>query len=315
MKSVSVSLMDHFGLGTTTLAMLWKVVRQDNTIFGFTTHDQDITFYDGLNNVTYAAGSGMTNTANASKSDASPDNLEVTGFLQSDSITEADVRSGLWDNAVISIYVVNYKDLTMGDIKLRSGTTGEIKMANGIFTAEIRGLTQQLTTVIGQLYGPLCRAELFSNPGGGSGGGDVIDARSHYLCMLNAATYRQSGSVLASPDAIHITPNTGLLMHGSATPSNPAPAKWFDDGIIHFTSGVLANYTFEIKSWDGTTLTMYLPLPYMPTPSETFTIEPGCNKLGGATGDCHAKFNNIVNFRGEPFIPGNDLILLYPNAK
>jgi len=303
--------MGHFGLGTTTLAMLWKVVRQDGTKFGFTTHDQDIVYNDGTDTVTYLAGSGMTNTANASKSDASPDNLEVTGFLQADSIAEADVRSGLWDNANIYIRVVNYNDLTMGDIKLRSGTTGEIKMANGIFTAEIRGLTQQLTTIIGQLYGPLCRAELFSNPGGGSGGADIIDPTSHYLCMLNAATYRQSGSVASSSDAVHITPNSGLTMVGSSTPTTPAPAGWFSDGIIHFTSGVLSNYTFEIKSWDGTTLTMYLPLPFQPAASDTFTIEPGCNKGS----DCQAKFNNIVNFRGEPQIPGNDLILLYPNAK
>lgn len=297
--------MTHFGLGTTTLAMLWKVVRQDGTVYGFTTHDQDITYLSTL----YAAGSGMTNTANASKADATVDNLEVTGFLQSDSITEADVRSGLWDNAVISIYVVNYNDLTQGDCKLRSGSTGEIKMANGVFTAEIRGLTQQLTTVIGQLYGPLCRAELFSNPGAGA---DPIDVNSHYLCMLNAATYRQSGSVASSANAVTIVPASGLLMTGSTTPSNPAPSGWFSDGIIHFTSGVLNNYTFEIKTYDGTTLIMYLPLPYQPAASDTFTIEPGCAKN---TGDCHSKFNNILNFRGEPFIPGNDLILLYPNAK
>lgn len=304
MKSISVSLMDHFGLGTTTLAMLWKVVRADATIFGFTTHDEDITYNDGTNTVTYAAGSGMTNTANASKSDGSVDNLEVTGFLQSDSITEADVRSGLWDNAVISIYVVNYNDLTMGDIKLRSGTTGEIKMGNGVFTAEIRGLTQQLTTVIGQLYGPLCRAELFSNPGmsGSSGFEAAIDATSHYFCMLNAASFRQSGSVMSSPNAVTIIPNGGLT----------GASGYFSDGIIHFTSGVLNNYYFEIKNWDGTRLTMYLPLPYMPSATDTFTIEPGCNKT---TSDCFTKFNNIVNFRGEPFIPGNDLVLLYPNAK
>jgi len=310
MKSISTALMTHFGLGSTTLAMLWKVTRSDGTKFGFTTHDMDITYNDGTDTITYLAGSGMTNTANASKSDGSVDNLEVTGFLQADSITEADVRSGLWDNAIIAIYVVNYNDLTMGDIKLRSGTTGEIKMANGVFTAEIRGLTQQLTTVIGQLYGPLCRAELFSNPG--EGGADIIDSTSHYLCMLNAADYRQSGSTASSANAITIVPNSGLLMIGSATPTMPAPAGWFSDGLIKYTSGVLNNYTFEIKSWDGTTLIMYLPMPYMPSPGDTFTIEPGCNKTPD---DCQNKFVNIVNFRGEPFIPGNDLILTYPNAK
>jgi len=312
MKSISSQLTTHFGLGTTTLAMLWKCKRKDNTIFGFTTHDQDIVYNDGTDTVTYLAGSGMTNTAAANKSDMSVDNLEVTGFLQADSITEADVRAELWDDCYIEIRVVNYADLTMGDLKLRAGHTGEIKMANGVFQAEIRGLTQKLTTVIGALYGPLCRAELFSNQGGGSGGADVIDPTSHYLCNLNAATYRQSGSVSSVPDATHITPNSGLTEVGSATPLAPAAAGWFDDGIIHFTSGVLNNYILEIKSWDGTTLTLFLPMPYQPSPSDTFTIEPGCNKTAIM---CDQKYNNIVNFRGEPFIPGNDLVLLYPNAK
>ena len=42
-----------------------------------------------------------------------------------------------------------------------------------------------------------------------------------------------------------------------------------------------------------------------------FTIEPGCNHT---VYDCANKYNNIVNFRGEPTIPGMDAILNYPNA-
>ncbi len=29
---------------------------------------------------------------------------------------------------------------------------------------------------------------------------------------------------------------------------------------------------------------------------------------------CAARFNNAVNFRGEPFLPGNDLLARYPNS-
>lgn len=310
MKTVSPALLAHFGEDCTTLAVLWKLTRTDTTVMGFTTHDQDIV-YDG---VTYAAGTGMTNTAKTSKSDLSVDNVEVTAFLDSSSITEVNIRAGMYDYATIEIRIVNWADLTMGDMKVITGTVGEIKMINGVFTAEIRGLTQQLTTVIGALYGPLCRAELGSGPqiSGSGGGRDALDANNHYLCNINLALYRQSGSVDSSVDAVTIVPTAGLVMTGSATPSDDAPAGWFNDGVLTFTSGVMSGFTIDIKSWDGTTLKTFLPMPFQPAPGDSFTIEPGCDKFSST---CFAKFNNIVNHRGEPFIPGNDLILLYPNAK
>jgi uncharacterized phage protein (TIGR02218 family) len=310
MKSISGPLLTHFGLDCTTLAVLWKLTRQDGTVMGFTTHDQNIVYpiltgSPPVPGVTYVADTGMTNTATASKSDMSVDNLEVTAFLDSDSIHEADIRAGLYDYATIEIRIVNWADLTMGDLKIRSGTVGQIKMMNGVFTAEVRGLTQSLTTVFGDLYGPLCRAELGSGLNG-------IDMNSHYLCHVDITLYRQTGTVTSSADAFTILPNSGLLMIGSATPTNPAPAGWFNDGFLQFTSGPMNNFKVEIKNWDGTTLTMFLPLQYQPLTGNTFIIEPGCDKTRET---CFAKFNNIINHRGEPDIPGNDLVLLYPNAK
>jgi uncharacterized phage protein (TIGR02218 family) len=95
-------------------------------------------------------------------------------------------------------------------------------------------------------------------------------------------------------------------MVGSATPAAAAPAGWFDDGIITFTSGVLNGQTHELKTWDGTTLTLYLPLPTAPAAADTFSIEPGCNHT---VYDCNNKYNNIVNMRAEVSIPGMDSLL------
>jgi uncharacterized phage protein (TIGR02218 family) len=296
----------HLAQGQTTLAYLWKVKRVDGTILGFTTHDQNLSYDagDGDGAVTYEAFTGFTNSAASGKSDLSVDNIEFTGFLESDSLVDADLRAGLYDDSAIAVRVVNWADLTMGDVLIRSGSLGMVKMKNGTFTAEIRGLSYKLTTVIGALYGPICRAVFGSGLNG-------IDLSSQYLCKIDVTAYRQSGSVASDPTAIAIVPTSGLLMIGSATPTAPAPTGWFDDGIIAFTSGVLNGYSFEIKSWDGTTLNLYLPLPKQPAAADTFTIEPGCNHT---IFDCGSKFNNVVNFRGEPSIPGEDSILDYPGA-
>jgi uncharacterized phage protein (TIGR02218 family) len=317
MKTVSAALQAHFGQAVTTLAVLWKVTRQDGTVMGFTSLDQNINYLG----VTYLASTGFLPNANETKSDMSVDNTEVSGFLDSVNIKEADIRNGLYDYATIEQRIVNYMDFTQGDVIIRRGIIGTIKMVNGLFTAEIRGLTQYLSTMVGSLFGPACRAELYSDQS------NTIDPGTKYLCHVKEADYQQTGSVSSAPNALSIIPNAGLVQKGSATPANPAPAGWFTDGTITFTSGVNNGFSFEIKTWDTTTIGLFLPMPAPPAPGDTFTIEPGCDKTPTATG-C-LKFQgyssdglqtivattNIANFRGEPFIPGTDLILNYPDAK
>jgi uncharacterized phage protein (TIGR02218 family) len=295
MKTVSTELAAHLASNPTSLAYLWKVRRKDGQILGFTNFDHDLTYTDGDGDeVEYLASTGFTNTAAANKSDLSVDNIEVTAFIDSDAIDEADLRAGLYDDCEVTIRIVNWNDLTQGDMMVRKGTVGIVKMVNGMFTAEVRGLNQKLTTTIGATYGPVCRAQFGSGLNG-------IDMDSHYLCKVDVLTLRQTGSVNDSADAATITPNAGLT----------GAAGWFDDGFLQFTSGVLNGRAYEIKSWDGATLNLYLPVPEQPAPGDTFFIEPGCNHL---LSDCRDKFNNVVNFRGEPTIPGMDQILNYPNA-
>ena len=40
-------------------------------------------------------------------------------------------------------------------------------------------------------------------------------------------------------------------------------------------------------------------------PGDTFTVTAGCDKQFAT---CQAKFDNAVNFRGFPHIPGNDFV-------
>jgi uncharacterized phage protein (TIGR02218 family) len=297
MKSLTTELRAHFGQDCTSLALIFKAKRADGQLFGFTTFDQDITFDigDGDGSITYLAETGIANTASVAKDDLSVDNQDVTGFLDSTVITVADIRAGLWNDAEIEIAIVNWADLTQGCLKLRKGNTGQITLKNGVFTSEVRGLAQKLTNQIVYTYGPLCRAELGSGLNG-------IDLNSTWLCKVDLAALRETGSVSSSADALHITPVAGLT----------GTSGYFNDGVLAFTSGVMDGFKMEVKSWNGTVITLYLPMPLQPGNGDTFTIEPGCNKT---IADCQDKFNNIVNFRGEPFIPGITTITQYPDAK
>ena len=37
--------------------------------------------------------------------------------------------------------------------------------------------------------------------------------------------------------------------------------------------------------------------------------------ISGNLSTCKTRFNNVINFRAEPFIPGNDLMVSYPGKQ
>ena len=49
-----------------------------------------------------------------------------------------------------------------------------------------------------------------------------------------------------------------------------------------------------------------MTLPYPLTVGDAYSVSAGCDRLFGT---CKARYNNVVNFRGEPYIPGQDVIL------
>jgi len=282
MKTVSTALATHLSGESLTVCKLWKVKRVDGTILGSTDFDQDITYDDGTDTVTYVHDTGMTAKATEQSADMSSTNTDVMGFLDSSAITDSDIRAGKYDYAAIELRVVNWADLTMGDLKVLKGTVGPVVMINGQYTATVYGLTYPLSTKIGQTFGPVCRA-------------DLGDSR----CQVNLAALRQTGTVTSVASLQEFTAS-GLT----------GAQNYFDDGVVTWLTGDNAGATMETGSWDGVSLvTLFLSMGLEIQVGDTFTIEPGCNH---ATTDCFNKFNNVINFQGENVMPGNDAIFDYP---
>lgn len=157
MKTVSAGFQTHLN-GDTALARLWRVTRVDGREFYFTDSDRDITFEGNV----YESSVGYDATAIDNQSGLSVDNLEVTGFLSSDAITDRELRGGLWDYAEIRIGIVNYSAPTQGRIAMRRGRLGEVVYdeRSNQFQAELRGLTQQYAQQIVELHQQECTADL-----------------------------------------------------------------------------------------------------------------------------------------------------------
>ena len=80
---------------------------------------------------------------------------------------------------------------------------------------------------------------------------------------------------------------------------------WFNQGVIKFTSGRNAGLSRTVKEHKGGRLSFALRLPFPPQSGDVFKIYPGCDKRQET---CGKKFDNIVHFRGFPYIPAADTI-------
>ena len=276
MKSASPALAAHLAGEVTTLATCWRLERADGWVRGFTDHDRELVV-DGL---TYVASTGFLPSAIKTASDLSVDNLDVDGFLDDAALRAEDLIAGLFDGARIEVFIVNWADLGQGRLLLRKGFLGEIKRADQRFSAEIRGLSNRLQQTAGKLYSRLCRVDL-----GSSECGVALGPRSD--------TYAVTQVMAADTVRIVTARATGFFTFGKAT----------------FTTGANAGAVNEVLLHDGQTIRLFVPMPRPIVVGDQIVLVAGCDKTPET---CNAKFANILNFRGEPHIPGNDKVFSYP---
>lgn len=274
MQQLSTELAAHLAQEVTTLATCWRVTRKDGTSLYFTDHDADLV----VDGDTYRARSGITPSAVSSQLGLAVDNLELEGMLQEDGIRERDVLSGIYDHVEVSVFMVNAQAPNEGMLPLKSGWLGEMRLKGGGFVAEIRGISSLLQQTIGQVYTSTCRAKLG-------------DAR----CTIDLETVTVSGTVTAS-DAAHQFRDSG---RGEAK-------NYFAYGLVRFTSGTNAGLSMEVRAFAAGEFTLFLPMPNAIAVGDSYTAVAGCDK---AFETCVNRFDNAVNFRGEPHVPGTDKML------
>jgi uncharacterized phage protein (TIGR02218 family) len=283
MKNISPDLQAHLESGTTTLCWCWKIVRGDGAIQGFTDHDLAVAF-DGL---AYEAISGFTASEVQSTLGLAVDNLTVLGALSTDTLNEADLAAGLYDNAAIEIWRVNWSAPEQR-VLMRKGSLGEVKRGKAAFQAEVRGLAHFLNQPVGRAYGYSCDA-------------DLGDAR----CTIDLTNplYRGVGAVTALLDQRRFTVS-GL---------DDFADQWFSGGKLSWSSGANASRAMEVKRHGAAaslvTLELWQAMSEAVAIGEGFVVTAGCDKQFST---CKAKFANAVNFRGFPYMPGNDAVTAYP---
>ena len=137
-------------------------------IVGYTEFHRDLVF----ENVTYKSTLAYTPNSIKASSDLSVDAIEASGILQNavknalvnltvDGISDEDLIAGFYDQAGVELFVVNYKDLTMGRLNLPiSGHLGETELRRGTYQTELVSKSDVLQESMNEVYSANCRADL-----------------------------------------------------------------------------------------------------------------------------------------------------------
>src|SRR5690625_665860 len=265
----------------TTLATCWRIARRDGGVLGFTTHDRPLE-HEGL---TYRPAVSFQPTEVSSSSDLAAGALEAVGGFSAEEITEADLRDGLYAGAEVRVFQLDWAAPEAPPLLLARGAIGEISSEAAGFRAELRGLAGQLNQPLGEVYQPLCRA-------------DLGDARCKVdlapLTLATTVTGTGGGGPFEGPDP--------QVLAVAATIEDGA----YDCGGVTFTGGANAGFSFEIRESLGGRLHLFERPPHPVALGDAITVVPGCDKTAET---CRRRYANLVNFRGEPFLPGSDALL------
>jgi uncharacterized phage protein (TIGR02218 family) len=285
MRQISSDFAATLASTITTLCHCWRLARRDGVVQGFTDHDADIVFAGA----TFAAASGFDASEMEAILGLSTGGGEVSGALSSDVLSEDDLANGIWDGASVEIWLVNWSAPDQR-VLLDVATIGEVRRSEFAFTAELRSAASFLDQESGLLFQRLCSA-------------DLGDARCKVA--LTAPAFACDGSVLAGATPIGF----------SAALNRDYASGFFTGGTLTFTSGSNSGVTRQVKDHAvaGTNVSFLLwtPLAYPTAAGDGFTVTAGCDKT---LTSCREKFNNLANHRGFPHMPGNDIIISYPNS-
>jgi len=273
----------HLATGVATVCRCWSVTRADGVVLGFTDHDEALAF-DG---VSFRADSGLTAKALVQGTGLSVDNTEAIGALMSEAITEEDILAGRYDGAEVRAWLVNWAD-TGARMMLFRGSIGEVSRSGGAFEAELRGLTEALNQPQGRVYQPRCSAVL------GDG-----------LCRFDMAAEGYRADVpVEVVEGGRVFRFTGL---------DAFDLRWFERGRLEVLSGAAAGLVGIVKndrlSNAGREVELWEQLPAEVAAGDMVRLEAGCDKRAET---CRLKFDNFLNFRGFPHIPGEDWLMSYP---
>ena len=261
----------------TTLAHCWRLTRRDGVVFGFTDHDEAISF-DGTR---FEAATGLTASEAEAALGLGATTGEVEGALSSAAIEEADIAAGRFDAAKIETFVVDWQNVS-AHVRIDVSDLGEVKRGVTAFAAELRSIAARLEAVRGRLYRRRCDAVL----GDARCRVEVTEAPFAVECVVHSVGegWVETATALGAEPVRYAFGRMSML-DGAAS------------GLGADVTSAVAMATGRVRIALAETIVAEIAA------GDAFRIVQGCDKRFST---CRDRFSNQLNFRGFPHIPGSD---------
>lgn len=236
----------------------------------YTTHDVDVWQQEHL----YSSTQGLTVTQlQQSLSLESVDTMQLEFFVQ------PDLSPLILQQSYYTLYLGTPNTYQL----LFYGQAASINLKANAYQITIHGLEQQLSCLVGQVFSKTCRTCLGSQ-----------------YCHINLKDYCFTATVLAVEKH-----QAEIIVSNEILPT--LSTNYFKYGKMLMTSGCLRNQSFDILSSAQSSLKLALTVSQTwPQPQDTCQLYAGCDR---SFASCCQKFRNAINFRGEPHIPDQKVLL------
>ncbi len=258
------------------LAWCWRIDRRDGVTVGLTTHDRALS----IGGLSYRPEPGIRPSAIEQRRGIGGTTMDVEGALTSAAIGEADLRHGRWDGARLTLIVADWQQPEACWLVVAEGALGAVSSDGRGFSAELSSREPGLQAVVAPETSAECRAEL----------GDAA-------CRVALAAYRVRARVVAV-SGHSVTVDVGL---GEGE---------FLFGSLRWLTGERRGLSVAVIGQAGSLLTLAVPGGAGDVGAR-IELVAGCDKR---LATCAGRFGNAVNFRGEPHLPGIDLLTRFPGG-
>lgn len=274
MKNASPALIAALSADLTSLCRLWAVTAPDGTVLRFTDHHSDLVF-EGNN---YSASEAFSASATALVANNLSSDVDISVLLDDTVFTYQKVERGIYDNAIVQLLAISYKDLSAGSVSLLLGAINSVRLTNQYaanFTVGPK--LDKIAKSITETYTAYCRA----------GFGD-------HRCKVDLAAHTEPFAVSAvASNQVFTSPEVAARA-----------TDYYAQGTVTWLTGTNTGTRIEVVRNSAGQVFTLLPCKLPVEVGDTGQITRGCFKTVAAC----VGYGNKPNFRGEPYVPGNEAL-------
>lgn len=283
MRAISGTFQTILDSESANLCHIVYIERATKDALLLTSSDKNV--IEGSN--TYLAAGGLTLSNIHVSAHDQTQNVELIVKEDSTGVTRLDIEAKEFDDAYVEIYYIDWTDPSAGDLLAFVGFVGNITVGtDGFITLNLDG-SMRTKPLANEVYSATCRNEL----------GDAI-------CQFDLDSTRFAFTVGGTP-----TPSPFKFGTNAVEANN-----YWADGVVEWLTGNNVGLYFDIRKYTQTNglVRLWTRTPYSIQVGDTGYLYQGCPKTVTA---CRTTFDNLVNFRGEPYLPPADVLPVKPEPR